>query len=574
MALAIDNTLLPKMALAVSLCVAGCTGEISGHSTASESPGGPIQPGSSGANGATAPVIGPDGLPVVNLDSGQVVLRRLNRVEYNNTVRDLLQTTLHPADDFPADQHSVEGFDRVGAVLEVSNLHVENYEAAATQLVKELFALPADSPARQKVLVCALAPGSEVDCVRKILSAFVPRAYRRAAAVTEIDELVTLVSSLHAAGNSYEESLQAALEVVLLSPHFIFLVENDPAPTSAEAHPVSDSELAARLSYFLWSTMPDDELFASADGQRLTKDPAELTRQVERMLDSPKAAALADDFATQWLRFDDADAPSPNTDVFPLFDPALAVSAGQETRLFFQALVQEKQPLQALLTADFTVGDARLAKHYGLPVPAASGFSKLSLAGTPRVGALTQASILMANAHADRTSPVMRGVWVMERLLCSPPPPPPPDVKPLGEPRPGATLRETLAEHRANPACSACHAFFEPAGLAFENFDGIGTYRTLDGGVPVDATGTFADTPFNGVAELAPLLAKDPRFPACAAQQLMTYAVGRSFQAEDSKQYVNAVAQHALAENKGNWRSWVEMVTTSAAFQTRRGVPL
>jgi hypothetical protein len=536
MALAIDSTSLVKVALALSLCAAGCTGEISGESPGSESLGGATQPGPAGL---------PE-LPGVTLDSGQVVLRRLNRVQYNNTVRDLLQTTSRPADDFPIDQRSAEGFDRVGAVLEVSPLHVEHYETAALQLVKELFALPADSPARQKVLVCSLEPGSEIDCARKILSGFVPRAYRRAATVAEIDELVALVSNLHAAGNSYSESLEGALAAVLLSPHFIFLVENDPEPTSAAAHPLSDSELAARLSYFLWSTMPDDELFASADGQRLTKDSAELARQVGRMLDSPKAAAFTDDFASQWLAVNQLDTLSPNATVFPLFDPALAVSAGQETRLFFQALLKENQPLEALLLADFTVGDARMASHYGLGAPAASGFSKLSLAGTPRVGALTHASVLMSNAHTDRTSPVLRGVWVLERLLCSRPPPPPADVSTMVEARPGATLREVLEEHRKNPACSSCHSFFEPVGLAFENFDGIGAYRKLDGSVPVDATGVFADTPFNGAAELAPLLAKDPRFAPCVAQQLLTYAVGRSFEAQDSREYVNALARHAL----------------------------
>jgi hypothetical protein len=570
MTFAIGSTSLVKAVLALSLCAAGCTGVIAGDSPTSGTathpgPGGPGGPGD---------FAGPGGLPGVTLDAGQVVLRRLNRVEYNNTVRDLLQTASHPADDFPVDQLSVEGFDRVGAVLEVSPLHVERYESAAIQLVKELFALPADSPARQKVLVCPLDPGSEIDCVRKILSAFVPRAYRRAATVPEIDELVGLASNLHAAGNSYQESLEAALAAVLLSPHFIFLVENDPEPTSAAVHPVTDSELATRLSYFLWSTMPDDELFASAGGQRLTKDPAELARQVARMLDSPRAAALADDFASQWLGVNHLDTLSRNSKVFPLFDAALTASAGQETRLFFQTLLKESQPLEALLLADFTVGDARMASHYGLGAPAASGFSKLSLAGTQRIGALTHASVLMANAHADRTSPVLRGVWVLERLLCSRPPPPPADVAPLGEARPGLTLRESLAEHRANPACAACHTFFEPIGLAFENFDGIGAYRTLDGGVPVDASGIFSETPFKDAAELAPLLAKDPRFAPCVAQQLLTYAVGRSFEDNDSKNYVNAVVQDALAKGKGNWRSWVEMVTTTAAFQTRRGVSL
>jgi len=582
--------LLSPLLIGTWLSCAACTGQIDGGPAGSNgaqgsgAEGGGSTNGNAGngmtgqaaasgaaGNGTTAP---PGALPGLTLDSTAPVMRRLNRVEYNNTVRDLLQTTLRPADSFPLDQQSAEGFDTVGAVLHLSPLHVEEYETAAIALVDELFALPVASPARQKVFVCALQAGSEPACVRQILAAFMPRAYRRPVTDAEVDDIAALVTAARAAGNSYDEALKAGLEAVLLSPHFIFHVEHDAVPSSPDAHGLSDYELASRLSYFLWSSMPDGELFASAEAQRFTQDPAEIGRQVARMLDDPKASALVDQFASQWLTLNQLDAIEPNAAAFPTYDAALKTSAKQETREFFRALVEEDLPIDALLLADFTIGDTRLAAHYGLGAPGAPGFSKLALAGTPRVGVLTQASVMMANAHVDRTSPVLRGVWVLERLLCSPPPPPPAnlDVPAIVETRPGATLRQSLEEHRSNPACAACHSYFDPVGLAFENFDGIGSYRTVDNGIPVDATGTFNGVAFNGPGELASILVKDARFAACMAQQLLTYAVGRSFGSADGKSYANAVAEHARAQGKASWRSFIEMVVMTEAFRTRRGV--
>jgi Protein of unknown function (DUF1592)/Protein of unknown function (DUF1588)/Protein of unknown function (DUF1587)/Protein of unknown function (DUF1595)/Protein of unknown function (DUF1585) len=567
-----------NLLVALSLMGAGCSAKVGTGATIPDGRGGGGTSGSmsgAGGTGSSGDLGGSagGGLPALRLDSGPVVLRRLNRVEYNNTVRDLLQTTLRPADNFPPDQISSEGFDTVGEVLDLSPLHTEQYEAAAIQLVDELFALPATSPARQKVLVCALQTGSESVCARQILTGFVPRAYRRPVAPGEIDDLMALVTTINAAGNTYQDSLKAGLQAVLLSPHFLFHVENDPAPTVIDAHPVSDTELATRLSYFLWSSMPDDALFTAASTKLLKQDPAELGRQVARMLDDPKASALTDHFAAQWLTLQRLDTLAPNVTTFPNYDDALRTAAQQETGLFFQALVKDNLPLETLILADFTVANARLATHYGLPAPAGVGFSRVSLAGTPRAGVLTQASFLMSTSHPDRTSPVKRGVWVLQRLLCDPPNPPPPtlNVPALVEPPPGATLRQTLEAHRANPVCAGCHSLFDPIGLGFENFDAIGAYRTLDNGISVDAKGTLNGTPFDGPGQLAPLLAKDPRFVSCMAQQLLTYAVGRSFAAADGKRYANAVARNAVAQGKGQWRSWIETIAAAEAFQTRRG---
>ena len=531
-------------------------------------------PGISAGVGGAGASGGPAALPPLTLDSGAVVLRRLNRVEYNYTVRDLLQTTSHPADNFPADEVSAEGFDTVGGVLDLSPSHTEQFETAAIQLVDELFALPAASPARQKVLVCTPQTGSESVCARQVLTGFAPRAYRRPVTTAEIDDLMALVTSVNAAGNTYQDAIKAGLEAVLLSPHFVFHVENDLAPTVIDAHRVSDSELATRLSYFLWSSMPDDALFASANANLLTKDSAELDRQVLRMLDDPKASALTDHFAAEWLTLQRLDSLAPSVTTFPAYDDTLRTSAQQETGLFFQALVKDNLPLETLLLADFTIANARLATHYGLTAPTAAGFSKVSLAGTPRMGVLTQASFLMSTSHPDRTSPVKRGVWVLQRLLCDPPPPPPPNlnIPALVDPPAGATLRQTLEAHRSSLVCAGCHSFFDPIGLGFENFDAIGTYRTVDNGIKVDATGSLNGTSFEGPAQLAPVLAKDARFASCMAQQLLTYAVGRSFAASDGRAYANAVARNAIAQGRGQWRSWIETIAAAEAFQTRRGV--
>ncbi len=549
-----------------------------GAGTGSNSDGGALPQGSggtavSGGGGGSASVI-PAGLPPLTLDSGPVVMRRLNRVEYNNTVRDLLQTTLRPADTFPTDELSTEGFDTVGQVLDLSPLHTEQFETAAIQLVDELFALPATSPARQKVLVCTPQTGSEAVCGRQILAAFAPRAYRRPVTTAEIDDLMALVTAVNTAGNTYQDALKAGLEAVLLSPHFIFHVENDPAPTVIDAHRLDDFELATRLSYFLWSSMPDDALTAAASTKLLTQDSAEVGRQIARMLQDPKASALTDHFAAEWLTLQRLDSLAPNVTTFPAYDDALRTSAQQETGLFFQALVKDNLPLETLLLADFTIANARLATHYGLPAVAGTGFTKVNLAGTQRVGVLTQASFLMATSHPDRTSPVKRGVWVLERLLCAPPPPPPPNlnIPALVDPPAGATLRQTLEVHRSNPTCAGCHAFFDPIGLGFENYDAIGAFRTLDNGIKIDPTGTLNGVAFDGPAKLAPVLAKDPRFASCMAQQLLTYAVGRSFAAADGKAYADAVARNAIAQGKGQWRSWIETIAAAEAFQTRRGV--
>jgi Protein of unknown function (DUF1592)/Protein of unknown function (DUF1588)/Protein of unknown function (DUF1595)/Protein of unknown function (DUF1587)/Protein of unknown function (DUF1585) len=508
--------------------------------------------------------------PVVGLDPGHATLRRLNRVEYNNTVRDLLGTAQAPADRFPLDE-TADGFDTVGEYLAFTGERAQSAEDAAAALVDELIALPPGDPRRGRILTCDLAPGDELTCARQILAGFARRAWRRQVTGDEIDDLVQVIDEAVAAGASPYEGLRSALTLVLISPHFLFHVETSPAPDSSDAQPLDDDQLAARLSYFLWSTMPDDDLFAAADAHTVASD---LHAHVRRMLDDPRASALATEFAGQWLSLRSVAGFVADPDAFPTFTPELAAAAAQETTAFFGALVAQDLPVEALLLADFTFANARLGEDYGLDV-AGEDLVRTSLVNTPRAGVLTQASFLMSTSLPSRTSPVKRGAWVLDRLLCAPPPPVPPDlpIPPLMVPPPGSTLRETLEEHRANPVCSPCHNVMDPIGLGLESFDAIGRYRTLDNGAAVDASGTLpTGQPFSGARELAALLAKDPRYATCAMQKMLTFAVGRPFSTPEGADYALALAGDAQARGKASWRGFIEAVATSAAFRTRRGV--
>jgi hypothetical protein len=551
------------------LLALACTGNIGDASGGSGTPGG--SPTTTTGTGGP-PIIGPDGsvLPPIVLDSAQAQLRRLNRDEYNNTMRDLLGTATRLADVFPADEISA-GFDTIGEYLAFSPLHAEQMETVSGQLVDELFARPASDPIRNKILLCNLQPGAEAPCARQILQAFARRAYRRAPTQAEVDSLMSLVDTTRA-GDTYQNGLKAAMQAVLLSPHFIYRVERDTAHLTTR-RPATDDEMASRLSYFLWSSMPDDELFLAADDKSLAGDPTARAHQIERMLADRKAISLVTRFGAEWLKLGRLANPlDVDAKTFPTYDDALRTSASQETLLFFDAMLRDDLPLNALLTGGFTFADARLAKHYGLPPPG-SGFSRVSLAGTPRSGVLTQASVLLGTSLPNRTSPVKRGVWVLEQMLCEDPPPPPPNltIPPLVVPPAGATIRQTLEAHRANPMCAACHQVTDPIGFGLENFDGIGAYRTMDNGAPVDASGAYDGKAFVGASELASLLSQDARFAKCVTEQLLTYAVGRSFHDGGAATYAAALAANGLAFGKGTWLTWIENIATSEAFLTRAG---
>jgi hypothetical protein len=359
---------------------------------------------------------------------------------------------------------------------------------------------------------------------------------------------------------------------VLVSPHFLFRVEIDPEPTSLVAHPVSDYELASRLSYFMWSSMPDDELFAAADAGAL-QDPAELQAQVVRMLADPKAESLVANFAGQWLYFR---AIGPNVvkdpTMFPMFDEELRASMRTEMEMFFRSFVTESRSLKELLTSDTTYVDARLAAHYGLPAPEGTGFVEVALGDAPRRGLLTQAGLMAVLSHPQVTSPVKRGKWVLEQLLCIPPAPPPPgvDAQPP-EFDPNASVREQLEAHRANPECAVCHDTIDPLGLGLEHYDAVGAYRTIDGGKPIDATGNLPNggASFDDALGMAASLADSEDFARCTVRHTLTYALGRGVTPGDFP-YIEEIAAEAMASDFA-LEDLVIAIVTSEMFRMRRG---
>ncbi len=499
-------------------------------------------------------------------------MRRLNSTEYNNTVRDLLGTSLRPADAFPPDEVS-DGFNTIGATLAIPPSRLESYEAAAQSLVDELFSLPTADARRKSVLSCSLDVGQEDVCGQEILSALMRGAFRRPPDAAEVGRFTQLAKTVRGLGASAEAGLKAAMAAVLMAPQFVFRIEKEAVPASVTANAVSDHELATRLSYFVWASMPDQELFEEADAGHLTKQPGTLIGQLDRMLASPKAASLADSFAAQWLGLPALSTKLPSVDAFPSYDATLLSSAATETKQFFQELLKKNAPLESLITADFSVIDTRLGKNYGIPV-SGEGFVSTSLSATPRLGILGQTSFLLGTSHPDRTSPVKRGAWVLTNLLCAEPPPPPPGVEDLAPPTPGGgtTLRQQLEAHRASPQCSGCHSLMDPIGLALENFDAIGQYRTEDNGVAIDANGTLpSGVVVTGGRDLALALAEDPRYAPCVTQQLLTYAVGRSFDTDEAKAYAATVARDASAGGMLGWQAALRAVVSSEAFRTRRG---
>jgi hypothetical protein len=568
------------IAAELAVAMAGCSSTVDGPTAAGDTPPSlamdplGVAEDPAGVNDVAQAPVSTDPVPVAvpATDPGRVTLHRLNRAEYNNTVRDLLGTQLTPADTFPIDDRG-SGLDNLADVLSLSPLHLSTYNRAAQTLVAEALANPAQ---RAELVPCDLVTAGDA-CLRSVLEAIVPRAWRRPTTPAEIDALVAVAQTALGQGDSHEVGLTLALRSMLLSPHFIFRVEIDPDPVSLEPHPLNGYEAASRLSYFLWSSMPDDELFSRAESGRLL-DPAELSAQVTRMLQSPKASALVDNFAGQWLALRAADAVAPTPTVYPSFDAELRDAMRAESELLFREIVFNGLPVNQLLTANFTFVNDRLAAHYGLPLPGTTELTRVSLADHPeRIGFLSHASFLTINSRPQRTSPVLRGRWVLDELLCSKVPDPPPDVnlasidEGVGQ---GLPQREVLAQHRADPRCSACHSLMDPIGLGLENFDGIGAYRTTDDGAPIDSAGQLpTGEPFTGSAELATLIAGRPEFARCVTQKLYSYALGRNPERVDGHLDRDTLAhlESRLMESGYSFGELVSELVLSPTFLNRRG---
>ncbi len=447
----------------------------------------------------------------------------------------------------------------------------------------------AEPPSRRRIFVCrpsnpSADPSEERRCADTILAALARRAYRRPVGESDIAALRRFYDEGHADGG-FEAGIELALRRLLVSPEFLFRTEADPTDIQPDTnYPISDLELASRLSFFVWSSIPDDELLDLAVAGTL-RDPDVLEQQVRRMLSDPRASAIVDNFVGQWLLLRNVAALRPDPYKDPDFDEGLRRSLRRETELFFENVIREDRSVVELLTADYTFLNERLAEHYDIPFVKGDHFRRVALpAGSARGGLLGQGSILSVTSEPNRTSPVLRGKWVLENILGVSPPPPPPDVPELEEPEHVATavtMRDRMELHRANPACASCHRMMDPLGLALENFDQAGRWRDVEESfdsrsasfAAIDAVGELPDgTVFDGARELKHVLAgRSDRFVATMTEKMLTYALGRGLEFYDMPA-VRAVTRGA-ADERYRFSSLVLGVVKSAPFQTRRSEP-
>lgn len=652
------------------------------------------------------------------LDPGTVVLHRLNRSEYNATIRDLFGAPIPVADDFPADDPSL-GFDNIAKILSISPLQLELYERAAKQVVQKVTEIPmetskrwmvpaesmvasagaaccggfwnlntngtlsktldlplagnyelkirgygqqagkdlprmrvlvdgkevatydvkatennvgtwtipvslaskaksegkseskhsfkftvefvndywdpatkadrnlligwievqgpinakkAANPLREKLVTCDPATTGERECWQQSLRGIAPRVFRRPLKAEEWKQLEGIYDRVRSLGGNFEDALATALQSLLLSPHFLFRVEIDPHPEDPTPHPLGAYELASRLSYFIWSSMPDEELFARAADQSLLREDV-LEAQVDRMLKDPKAQALVQNFAGQWLSIRALDDVFKDIKTYPDFNNSLKKAMKKERELFFARFLQENRSLKELLLADWSYVNAELARFYQLPAPAGdpNQFHEVSLASSSRRGLFGQSGLMAVLGHPETTAPVLRGKWVLEQLLCIEPPPPPSDidispVKPGGE----LSMREKLKQHRADPKCVACHELMDPIGLALEHFDGVGKWRDQEAGRPIDASGHIpGGKSIFGAVQLAQAIAQDRKFAHCSVEKAMIYALGRGIRGSDS-QFVNAI-QDAFVADDLRLHTLIKEIVKSRPFRERRG---
>ena len=432
----------------------------------------------------------------------------------------------------------------------------------------------AGTPSRRRIFVCEPAsPADEEACAARIVGTLARRAFHRPVTDEDVQDLLAFYREGRAEGD-FRDGVRRALESILVDPEFLFRIERDPpgAPP-ASAYRLSDVELAARISFFLWASIPDDELLDAAAAGRL-RDPEVLEAQVRRMLADERAETLVTSFAAQWLHLRRMRTVTPDVNAFPAFDENLRDALVRETELFVGSQLRDDRSVVELLTADYTFVDERLARHYGIPGVYGPRFRRVEWDDDRRRGLLGQGSILTVTSLATRTSPVVRGKWILENLLGTPPPPPPPDVPELeeqAESGEATSLRARLEAHRANPACSGCHSRMDPLGFALENFDAVGQWRDADaGGAPIDTAGVLPDgAAFDGLPALRDILhGRRDEFVATVTEKLLTYALGRGVEHYD-RPAIRAIVREAAADDY-RWSSIILGITRSLPFQMRR----
>ena len=693
----------------LSLLVLGCYGDVG--STGAETAGPATDAGTATDDPVTTTTPTSDGsadddggVPEGS-DPGRVTVHRLNRTEYNNTVRDLLGTKQTPSDAFPADDFGL-GFDNIADVLSTSPLQAELYERAADGLITEAMALPITDPIkfqieaetavatvgqqagdawnlysngevystielphdgkylfrarlwgqqagpdlphanltvdqvpvlmvdtdavedaaeiyeveitatagvhkfaveftndfydmglmadrnllvdyfsvegpldlvageneqRDRIMICDPVADGEETCGRQVLSAFAGRAWRRPVTEEEVTRLYQFITDAEASGQDFEAGLRIALQAVLVSPFFVFRVELDPSPTGLDPHPLTDHELASRLSYFLWSSMPDDALRAAAD-QGLLQDPKQVEVQALRMLEDPRAAALIDNFAGQWWLIRNVDVAFKDVLLYPQWNDDMKASMRTELRMFAESFFAADRSMLEMLTSTRTFVDDRLAAHYGLEGAFGPDFVEVEFGDRPYQGILNKAGLMTVLSHADHTSVVKRGKWVMENLLCVTPPPPPPGVDTKLEPSVGKTQREILEQHRKDPKCAGCHVVMDPLGFGLEHYDPLGAWRADENGLPLDPSGTLPNgTPFADGLEMQTLISSEPEFSKCVARKTFVYALGRGTTISDIDYLDEVVAGFETGQYR--FADLVINLITSDVFRQRRGDP-
>lgn len=498
-------------------------------------------------------------------DPGRKVAHRLNRSEYNNTVHDLFGVMIRPADSFPADGGGGGGFDNNADTLFMPPILMEKYLEAADAVLKA-------APKERVFVVPTLSRVSQRTTAKMILEYYLPRAFRRPVDTEELGKYFLLFERTLNDGGTYEDGVKLALKAMLVSPNFLFRIEEE--RPGLDAHQINDYELATRLSYYLWSSMPDDELTGLAAKNQL-HEPDILKAQVKRMLADKKSRAFAENFAGQWLGVNRLKTTAePDRGRFPMYTDSVRDGFYEEPIVFFQDLVQRNLSLVNLLDADYTFVNEDLAKLYGLPPVSGKALQKISLKDRNRGGLFGMGGILALTSYPQRTSPVLRGKWVLEVILGTPAPPPPPNAGGLpadDRVREGLTFRQRLEQHRSKPECASCHSKMDPIGFGLENFDAIGRWRDTIDKKPVDASGEFSSgAKFQGPVELKKLmLAQKDQFLHNLTEKMLAYALGRGLEYYD----VPSVNHIKGEVKKADYRAeaLVMEVVKSYPFQHRRG---
>lgn len=532
-------------------------------------------PGSSGAGSDGADVTtdgadtdsGDEAHACEGIHPGNAPIRRLTAFEYDNTVEDLLGDTTRPASGFLAEGAS--GFDNNADVASVSRLQLEKYLHAAEGIAERATAnLPG-------FMGCDPA-ADELGCIEAWVHGFVPRAWRRPLDPAESAELLGLYGESREL-YSVAESVGLVLQAILLSPHFLYRVEYGAPSADGSAASILDYEMASRLSYLLWGSMPDAALFASAAAGGL-RTPDQVEAEARRMLEHPRAHTMVRHFHRQWLVYADIAQVVKDIALYPDYGTDLAIAQGAATDALVEHVVwQGTGTLQELVGASYMFVDDRLATYYGLPAPGGDGLQRITPVDRDVAGILTDGAMLAVHAKPHETHPILRAMFVRERLLCSPPPPPPEDVDLTPPPvDPNATTRERYEQHRSDPSCSGCHALLDPLGFGFENFDATGRWRTLENGIAIDASGelsgTDVDGEFVGARGLADRLAGSSMVGACYAKQWFRYGYGRVESQEADACTIDNL-QTAFAESGDDVRELLIALTQTDAFLYRPTVP-